>query len=175
MAGSRERGRSRPWHGSRILTAEGRIVEAQSAGPLVLLLILLAGCAPSGLVEDEVLGVLREQQVAWNRGDLDAFLEAYQRSASTTFSSASGTRRGWDDLRQRYLEIYPDREAMGQLEFSELQVVSLGKGGALVTGRWQLERKDDAPAGVFSVIFRPFVGGWKIIHDHTSAFPTGDE
>ncbi len=40
----------------------------------------------------------------------------------------------------------------------------------LARGRWRLTMPDGTkPAGLFTVIFRKFPEGWKIIHDHTSA------
>jgi ketosteroid isomerase-like protein len=32
-----------------------------------------------------------------------------------------------------------------------------------------LKRAHDEPAGVFTLVFRRFPEGWRVIHDHTSA------
>jgi len=117
----------------------------------------------------EAIGaVLRGQQSAWNRADVDAFLEGYWRSPELTFSGSSGVARGWAGVLARYKKSYPDRAAMGQLTFSELEFRFLGPDAALVLGRWHLKREKDDIGGVFSLVWQRFPDGWKIIHDHTS-------
>ena len=130
---------------------------------------LAAGCALRERAEDRPLGVLAAQQDAWNRGDLQAFMEGYHRSADTTFSSAGKTDRGWDTVLASYRKRYPDRAAMGKLTFSELVESPLGDAASLVRGRFRLVREGSAREGIFSVVFVRFPEGWRIIHDHTSA------
>jgi uncharacterized protein (TIGR02246 family) len=118
----------------------------------------------------EAIGaVLRAQQTAWNRGDVDAFLVGYWRSPELTFSGSSGVARGWDGVRARYKANYPNKGAMGQLDFSELEFKFLGPDAALVLGRWHLKREKDDLGGVFTLVWQRFPEGWKIVHDHTSA------
>jgi len=116
-----------------------------------------------------IRAVLSAQQAAWNRGDVDAFLVGYWRSPELTFSGSSGVARGWDAVLARYKKIYPDRAAMGQLDFSELELRFVGPDAALVLGRWHLKREKDELGGVFTLVWQRFPDGWKIIHDHTSA------
>jgi len=118
-----------------------------------------------------IAGVLTAQQDAWNRGDVEAFLQGYWRSAELTFSGAGGIARGWDKVLARYKERYPDRGAMGQLEFSALEFRFLGSDAALVLGHWHLTRQKGDVGGVFSLVFERFPEGWRIIHDHTSEVP----
>ena len=129
------------------------------------------GSGTSG-AEDAIRVLLTSQAEAWNRGDLDSFLEGYWKSERTTFAGASGVARGWEGLWQRYLRTYPDRRAMGRLTFSELEITLLAPDAAFVLGHWQLEREADRPGGVFTLLLRKFPEGWRIIHDHTSAAPT---
>ena len=112
--------------------------------------------------------VLSAQQAAWNRGDVDAFLVGYWRSPELTFSGSSGVSRGWDGVLARYKKSYPDRAAMGQLDFSGLEFRFLGPDAALVLGQWHLQREGGDIGGVFSLVWQKFPEGWKIIHDHTS-------
>jgi len=118
---------------------------------------------------EAVRAVLRAQQTAWNRGDVAAFLVGYWHSPELTFSGSSGVARGWDQVMARYKKNYPDRAAMGQLDFSELEFRFLGPDAALVLGRWHLRREKDELGGVFSLVWQRFPDGWKIVHDHTSA------
>jgi len=113
--------------------------------------------------------VLRAQQAAWNRGDVDAFLVGYWPSPELTFSGSSGVSRGWDGVLARYKKSYPNHAAMGQLEFSDLEFRFLGPDAALVLGQWHLKRESGDIGGVFTLVWQKFPDGWKIIHDHTSA------
>src|SRR5690242_20821009 len=118
--------------------------------------------------------VLNAQQSAWNRGDVNAFLEGYWHSPELTFSGSSGVARGWDGVVARYKKNYPDRAAMGHLDFSELEFRFLGTDGALVLGRWHLAREKNGDiGGVFSLVWQRFPEGWRIIHDHTSVVGPG--
>jgi uncharacterized protein (TIGR02246 family) len=137
--------------------------------------ILIYGSAPATTGEERnadreaINTVLRTQQSAWNRGDVDAFLTGYWRSPELTFSGSSGVARGWDGVLARYKKNYPDRAAMGQLDFSNLEFRFLGPDAALVLGHWHLKREKDDVGGVFTLVWQRFPDGWKIIHDHTSA------
>ncbi len=143
---------------------------------LTMGVFLLARGQGSGKVADErrvdreaISAVLSAQQTAWNRGDVDAFLVGYWHSPELTFSGSSGVARGWDGVLARYKKNYPDRGAMGQLDFSELEFRFLGPDAALVLGEWHLKREKDDIGGVFTLVWQRFPDGWKIIHDHTSA------
>jgi uncharacterized protein (TIGR02246 family) len=117
----------------------------------------------------EVQSVLRAQQDAWNRGDIDEFMNGYARSASTVFVSDGEVRRGWDTVRERYRQKYSDRTKMGTLAFSDLEVTMLSPDAAVVLGRWALKRATDEPHGRFTLILKRLPEGWRIVHDHTSA------
>jgi|SRR5216683_1976850 len=114
---------------------------------------------------------LTDQQAAWNRADIDTFLQTYWRSPDVTFSGTSGIIRSWDAVLARYKKSYADREAMGQLQFSALEFRFLGPNAALVLGHWHLTRTKGDIGGVFSLVWQRFPEGWRIIHDHTSAVP----
>jgi hypothetical protein len=46
----------------------------------------------------------------------------------------------------------------------------LSRRAAVVTGKWQLTMSDGKqPHGLFTLIVKRMPGGWKIVHDHTSA------
>ena len=119
----------------------------------------------------EIQSVLTTQQDAWNRGDIDAFMNGYARSASTVFVSEDEVGRGWETVRDRYRVKYSDRAKMGTLSFSEIEVTMLSFDAAVVLGRWKLKRAKDEPHGRFTLIFKRLPEGWRIVHDHTSAAP----
>lgn len=146
-----------------------------------LTIIVLAGGAALTRCADQshersndrsaITDVLNAQQNAWNQGDVDTFLQGYWRSPELTFSGTGGIARGWEGVLIRYKEHYPNRDAMGQLEFSGLETRFLGQDAALVLGHWHLARQRGDVGGVFSLVFERFPEGWRIIHDHTSEVP----
>jgi ketosteroid isomerase-like protein len=117
----------------------------------------------------EIQSVLHAQQDAWNRGDIDAFMDGYWRSESTVFVSGGEVTRGWQKVLDRYKAKYSDRAKMGTLAFSEIEITPLSNDSAVALGSWKLKRANDQPHGRFTLIFRHFPDGWKIVHDHTSA------
>jgi len=123
----------------------------------------------AGAVRTAVTAVIEEQQAAWNQGDLDGFMKGYWNSPDLTFAGSGGITRGWQPVLERYKKNYPDPQAMGHLDFSELEMRPLGKDSAVVLGRWHLKRSSDELGGVFTLVFQHFPEGWRIIHDHTSS------
>lgn len=117
----------------------------------------------------EIQSVIRAQQDAWNRGDIDAFMNGYWQSENTVFVSGDEVTRGWQKVLVRYKAKYSDRAKMGSLTFSDLEITPLSNESAIALGSWKLKRASDQPHGRFTLIFRKFSDGWKIIHDHTSA------
>jgi ketosteroid isomerase-like protein len=116
----------------------------------------------------EIRAVMAAQVSAWNRGDIDGFMNGYARSDATEFVSGDKLTRGWQTVRDRYQKKYDSREKMGALTFSELKITPLGTDAALVIGCWKLVRKQDKPHGCFTLLFRKTPAGWRIVHDHTS-------
>jgi len=115
--------------------------------------------------------ILNQQAEAWNRGDIETFMSAYWKSPKLTFSSGGETTRGWDETLARYRTRYPDRAAMGKLQFSALETQMLGPDAALTLGRWELERHEPVQ-GNFSLVWRKLDGAWRIVHDHSSSSKT---
>jgi ketosteroid isomerase-like protein len=111
---------------------------------------------------------MNEQTAAWNRGDIPGFMRGYWNSDKLVFVGSSGVTRGWQPTLDRYKKSYETREKMGTLAFSDLEIEVLSKDAAVVLGSWSLARATDNPNGKFTLIFRKFKDGWRIIHDHTS-------
>ena len=122
----------------------------------------------SGDSAAEIRAVMAAQVAAWNRGDIDGFMEGYARSDATEFVSGDKITRGWQTVRDRYRKKYDSREKMGRLTFSDIKVTPLSADAAIVLGRWQLVRQTDKPHGIFTLLFRRTPAGWRIVHDHTS-------
>ncbi len=120
--------------------------------------------------------VMEQQQAAWNRGDVAAYMQGYKDASDTTFVGST-VRKGYRQILASYSKHYATREQMGQLSFSALDVRLLPDASgevryAAVTGRFHLQRTGHAEAGkddgVFSLLWEKTAKGWKIILDHTS-------
>jgi beta-aspartyl-peptidase (threonine type) len=133
---------------------------------IFLLFVLLTSLASQ---ESPVKQVLEQQQAAWNRHDLEAFMAGYWNSPELTFFGARRTS-GWQATLDRYRKTYQGAgREMGNLEFSDLKIERLAPDAAFVRGSWKLTMSDGkTPHGFFTLVFRKFPEGWKIVHDHSS-------
>jgi uncharacterized protein (TIGR02246 family) len=137
----------------------------------VFLFLLLASMTSfaQNSPENAIRKVMDEQAAAWNRGDLEGFMQGYWRSPELKFVSGDRVTRGWQQTLDNYKRSYPDRAAMGTLTFSELEITVLSKDAAFVVGSWSLAREKDKPHGKFTLLFRKFKEGWRIAADHSSS------
>ena len=147
---------------------------------LVSVMVCLGVVAREALAQEgdeaAIRAAVQSQAEAWNRGDIPAFMQVYEKSPETTFIGTN-IGKGYERILERYQKNYSTREQMGTLSFRDLDVRMLpgscGKAEfAVVTGRFHLQRtqrgeatKDD---GVFSLVWRKGPQGWKIVLDHTS-------
>ncbi len=119
-----------------------------------------------------ITGVLDRQVVAWNRGDLAAYMDGYARTPALVFTSGGNIRRGWQEAFDHYQARYAtDPKAMGTLAFHVDSIDPVGADGAVVLGHWELTGTAHAGRGVFTLVLERRPEGWRIIHDHTSVSP----
>jgi beta-aspartyl-peptidase (threonine type) len=124
--------------------------------------------------ETAIRAVLDSQAAAWNKGDLDGFMEGYWRDEQLTFISGDDITHGWDATRARYQKKYftPGQDGKlnerGELSFAELQVEGVSPMAAIVRGRYILKLSDKTDTGRFTLTFRRLAAGWRITSDHTS-------
>lgn len=120
-------------------------------------------------IKSEIEKVLNEQKTAWNVGSIDGYMKGYWNSPQLVFVSGASVTKGWQPTLDRYKKRYDSRAKMGVLTFSDLEINVLSKDSAVVLGSWALKTEGgDDPHGKFTLIFRKFKDGWKIVHDHTS-------
>ena len=140
----------------------------------VLLVVSVAllpnGASQTATQEAAIRKVLQTQVEAWNRRDLEAFMAGYWNSPALTFFSSATETHGWQATRERYRKKYQSADTeMGKLEFSDLQVEMLGPKAGFVRGKFLLTLSNGKqPHGLFTLIFREFPEGWRIVHDHSS-------
>lgn len=118
--------------------------------------------------KNDIKKVMDAQVIAWNNGDIDGFMKGYWNSPELTFVSGTNVTKGWQPTLERYKKGYDSKVKMGTLTFSNLEITLLGKDSAVVLGKWALQREKDNPNGLFTLTFRKFKDGWRIILDHTS-------
>ncbi|MDQ1612189.1 MAG: hypothetical protein QOG00_2120 [Pyrinomonadaceae bacterium] len=129
------------------------------------------GASEQGQAENEkaIRAVLDAQAAAWNRGDVEGYMDGYERAETTTLISGDAVTRGWQTVTDRYKKAYDTPEKMGTLAFSELDIKPLSEFYASATGRWELTRAKDKPHGRFALIFRRTNAGWRIVQDTTTS------
>ncbi len=122
-------------------------------------------------IETAIRAVMNAQVTAWNHHDLEGFMAGYWNSPELTFFSGATETQGWQPTLDRYRRAYQSEgRAMGTLSFRDLQVEPLGSDAAFVRGQYELVMPDGKqPHGVFTLVFRKFPEGWRIVHDHTCA------
>lgn len=137
-------------------------------------LLMIPACASSEkdrpAVSDvqQIQTVLDKQKAAWNRGDIDGFMQGYLQSSDLRFASGGDVTRGWQSTSDRYKARYTDKATMGTLDFTAIETEVYGD-VAVTHGRWKLTRANDTPSGLFTLILRDTTDGWKIISDTTTS------
>lgn len=124
------------------------------------------------LVDTETTAItqlLTAQDAAWNRGDIDAFMDGYWKSPELRFASGGKVTRGWQATNERYHTTYGTPEKMGKLVTGDYEIVLLAPDAAIAHGSWKLERAGDTPSGLYTLVLRKFGDAWKIISDTTTS------
>ncbi len=116
----------------------------------------------------QIRQLLTKQAKDWSRGDIPAYMNGYWKSDSLVFIGSSGINYGWKNTLTHYQEKYPDAATMGQLRFDIVQVKPLSSDCYFVLGKWFLTRTAGDVNGHFTLIFRKFKNGWRIVSDHSS-------
>lgn len=134
----------------------------------LFLLVLSISINAQSKDEAAVRKVLSTQNDAWNRGNIDAFMEGYWKNDSLMFIGKSGVTYGWKNTLNNYKKGYPDTTAMGKLTFTLISVKRLSEKYYRVVGKWFLKRTVGDVGGHFTLLFEKINGRWVIIEDHTS-------
>lgn len=136
---------------------------------IILIGFLLLGLSHGyGQDKEAIMKVMDNQQNAWNRGDIDGFMQGYWKSDSLLFVGSIAPTYGWQTTADHYKNKYPNQAAMGRLSFTIVKVELLDKTNAFILGAWHLKRDHDEPEGYFTLWFKKIKGEWKIVVDHTS-------
>jgi len=161
---------------TRSLSRHCRHRKIPSSHPVFWLVVVLlflrvdsACCQQRSESENVIRDLLNKQVEAWNRGDIEGFMEGYWDSDSTVFVSGGTLTRGFREVLSRYKKSYDTKEKMGTLAFRDLSIELLSPTAAVASGIWELTRASDKPWGRFTLILEKKPEGWRITHDHTSS------
>jgi uncharacterized protein (TIGR02246 family) len=135
-----------------------------------LFLITLTASVTAQPTKDEaaIRQIMATQVDAWNKGNLDAFMKGYWDNDSLVFIGKSGPSYGYHQALANYKKNYSGPDQMGKLFFDLLKVKRLSSDYYFVIGKWFLKRKSGDIGGIYTLLFRKFNGGWRIVVDHTS-------
>jgi uncharacterized protein (TIGR02246 family) len=134
-------------------------------------LLILASCIMLHAQDRQaIIKLMDDQRLAWNRGDIEGFMQGYWKSDSLMFVGQKGPTRGWQNTLDNYKRGYPNKATMGQLSFDILKVDVLDPKNAFVYGAWYLKREgaNRNIGGYYTLWFKKIDGVWKIVVDHTS-------
>lgn len=116
-----------------------------------------------------IMKVMSLQQDAWNKGDIDSFMQGYLKSDELVFSGKSGPVYGWENTKKRYYSSYPNTKIMGKLNFTIKKIRSLSSDSAYLIGEYYLKRSGEDSNGHFTLLWKKIDSNWLIVSDHTSA------
>lgn len=134
----------------------------------VFFLPLISAAQSTSRPEREIRTVLADQVDAWNRGDLQGFMQGYWNNDSLLFIGKSGFTYGWAATLANYRKGYPDTAAMGKLRFELREVRRISSRHYFVAGKWFLTRSVGNAGGAFTLLFRKIAGRWYVVADHSS-------
>ena len=135
---------------------------------LFLICVLTFSSFAQNKDEKAILNALNIQKNAWNKGDINQFMETYWKNDSLMFIGKSGVTYGWQNTLDNYKKGYPDTAAMGKLKFDILHVKKLSSSYYSVVGKWYLARSIGDVGGHFTLIFKKIKDKWLIVSDHSS-------
>jgi hypothetical protein len=109
--------------------------------------------------------VMEAQEIAWNKHDLESFMQGYWKSETLKFYGSKGLTLGWESTLANYKKGYPTKADSGTLNFVINDISKIEGDNYWVMGEYHLKREVGDANGVFIIIFKKIDGHWKIIAD----------
>ena len=135
---------------------------------IALFLASFSAFAQNAKDKQAILNLLEKQRTDWNKGDVESFMQGYEKSDSLLFVGKSGPTYGWQKTLDNYKKGYPDKSSMGFLVFGIKKVDFLNPDLAFVLGSWNVKREKDELKGYFTLLIKKIKGEWKVVADHSS-------
>jgi len=135
---------------------------------LIGLLLLSSISFSQQKTERKLRKVLEVQQKSWNNGDIEGFMTTYWNNDSLMFIGKTGVTYGWQHTLNNYKKGYPDKAAMGTLNFDLLSIKKVSRKYYSIVGKWHLKRVAGDLQGHFTLLLKKIRNHWFIIQDHSS-------
>jgi hypothetical protein len=106
----------------------------------------------------------------WNAHDIEGHLDVYWKSPELLVVIDSEQFNGWQQLHDSFVNGYPDRNAMGFVQPTRIQVKLLKPDLALALTWWSISFPSSKlkVVGNTTIDLEKFDYGWKIVASHTS-------
>jgi hypothetical protein len=132
---------------------------------------LLANSTASKSDAEQVYEVLLEMLDRWNAHDIEGHLDVYWKSPELLVVIDSEQFNGWQQLHDSYVNGYPDRNAMGFVLPTRIQVRLLKPDLALALTWWSASFPSSKVkvVGNTTMDLQKFGDDWKILASHTSS------
>ena len=116
-------------------------------------------------VKKAIEKVMDDQIIAWNKHDMEGYMQGYWKSDSLKFYGSRGVTYGWNQTLANYKKSYPSPNESGTLKFVINDISKIENNSYWVMGEYHLERPVGNAKGVFTIIFKWIGGTWKIVAD----------
>lgn len=118
--------------------------------------------------EKEIYEQMTKMLDAWNRHDLDAYLDGFLRSDDIVLVVEGESIRGWDLLSKAFHSGYPNPSEMGTVTFDRMQVQMLGPDLGFVLVWYTIAFPKKKQFGTDTIIMKKVAAGWREMSSHTS-------
>jgi hypothetical protein len=118
----------------------------------------------------EVYEVLLKMLDRWNAHDIEGHLAVYWKSPQLLVVVDSEQFNGWQELRDSYVNGYPNRESMGCINPARIQIKLLKPDLALALTWWSISFPNSTQkvVGNTTMNLQKFGDDWKIVASHSS-------
>ena len=128
---------------------------------------------PTGaqIAAQEVYAVVLHQIDAWNAHDIEAYLNTFENSPSMVAVEDGAVITGWQDLHEKWLRAFHDRDVMGRAAASRVRIKMTGLDTAFVLSHYTISfgQSPHVVVGVDSSTMRRTNGVWHVIYAHTTS------
>jgi len=118
--------------------------------------------------KEAIISVLRAQEKAWSKHDLEGYMQGYWKSDSLKFYGSNGITYGWNKTLANYKKGYPTPDHSGVLKFKVNDISRIEIESYYIMGEYHLSRNIGDANGIFMIIFKKIDGEWKIVADTSS-------
>ena len=136
---------------------------------LCFLTLLISGSTAFSQSADEkmILKVIEDEVVAWNKGDIEAYVQFYTPDDSCRMIYREGITYGRENILAFYKKHWP-KERMGVLTLDQTTMEKVSDTYYFVTGRFTVVTNGQTIMGRYSSLMKKIKGKWYIYTDHSA-------